>query len=349
MSETDTLTGGTLAERIAGAMGEAGEVTKSGRNLEQGYNFASAEAILKAVRTPLFERGIILTPSVDELAEHDITSKGGAKGTRVVLSLTFTFRDGKDELAFKWRGEGQDYGDKAYGKAYTNAVKTFIRTAWLLPTEHDDPEASSPTERAVATNGDLPAWAKGASKERIAEANGLVTVLGAERTRGVFAAVKGTLGEVPDVVVNVAKLLATQYAAALDELGYFDDVVAERNAFEQAQTRERARAEAGAEQDAAAEEPDPPAPDPAPQFAPGSEDDVRDRAEPSKQQAPGTVEPPDAAADAEVYRAAGCTCPDPAAAQTYELLTEQGQKEKADTLLAKIDRACPIRGHGIAF
>jgi hypothetical protein len=77
----------------------------------------------------------------------------------VKLDVRFTFTDGREELEVRWHGEGQDYGDKAYGKAYTNAVKTFVRTAWLLPTEHDDPEGSPAGERASTGTITPPDWA----------------------------------------------------------------------------------------------------------------------------------------------------------------------------------------------
>lgn len=157
----DTPTDAPLAVKIAHAMAEAGRVTKSRQNTDQGYKFAGAEAILAAVRLPLLKRGVMLKPEVTSVEEEAIESRGGAKGTRVKLGVRFTFTDGADELVADWVGEGQDYGDKAYGKAYTNAIKTYVRVAWLLPTEHDDAEASPSGERvARAAAAELPAWAK---------------------------------------------------------------------------------------------------------------------------------------------------------------------------------------------
>jgi hypothetical protein len=152
MSETNatTVNAPTLAERIAEAMSEAGEVTKSATNTEQKYKYATAEAILGAIRGPLFARGVLLAPDLENVEEQEITSSRGTKGTRAIAHVTFTFTDGRESLVCRWRGEGQDYGDKAYGKAYTNAIKTFIRSAWLLPTEHDDPEASPSGDRMAS-------------------------------------------------------------------------------------------------------------------------------------------------------------------------------------------------------
>ena len=59
-----------LMVRVAAAMAEAAAVTKGSENKEQGYKFASAEAILGAVRGPLLKRGIVLIPSVLSIDEH---------------------------------------------------------------------------------------------------------------------------------------------------------------------------------------------------------------------------------------------------------------------------------------
>lgn len=164
-----------LAAKIAAAMLEAEEVTKSSRNKEQGYNFASAESILAAVREPLLKRGVTMLPSRTAVRETEIQSKSGTRGTKVAIDLTFEFDDGAQTKVYEWTGEGQDYGDKAYGKAYTNAVKTFIRIGWMLPTEHDDPEGSDPGERVAVATG--PAFGPPASDELTSKLSGALGFL----------------------------------------------------------------------------------------------------------------------------------------------------------------------------
>lgn len=176
----------SLVARLAAAMSEAAEVTKSSKNTEQNYMFASAEAILAAVRGPLLTRGIILTQQPREYVTTEILSSNNKKGDRIVAVLDFTFRDGITGETFTvegWRGVGQDYGDKAIGKAYTNAVKTFIRAQWLLPTEHDDPEASPSGDRAA--NGPSYAMADDATKAAMLEV--LKRLVGHGPTAGKYA------------------------------------------------------------------------------------------------------------------------------------------------------------------
>lgn len=207
-----------LMVRVAAAMAEAAAVTKGSENKEQGYKFASAEAILGAVRVPLLERGIVLIPSVLSIDEKEITARSGSKGTRIVVDVAFTFTDGREELVANWRGEGQDYGDKALGKAFTNAVKTFIRSAWLLPTEHDDPEASSPGERVGAS--ELPVWALESSKARYSEAwIALAGIVGEERTAEFIGALGGKWGYLPDGAVAIIKAIVATIHTELDPHG----------------------------------------------------------------------------------------------------------------------------------
>lgn len=319
MAEQDTTTATPpLAARIAEAMAETEAVAKTGENKDQGYKFASAEAILAAARGPLLRRGIILTPSVVDVDEREIQSRGGTKGSRVIIQVRFTFTDGIETLESDWRGEGQDYGDKAFGKAYTNAVKTYIRTAWLLPTEHDDPEASSPGDRA---GGQQPAWQREITKAKYDEAwQALAGTIGESRTAELVAAVTQTWGYLPNGFSALAKAFAGHLHAELGPHGLADLIAAAKAAEEEAregrQQTEAETSEAAAEEQATIAEAD---------------------AEPQRPGA-GTVEPlelpKDPAKAFGMLKAAGCTCPDP-----IGIRSEKPQH----------DAECPIVGHGIPF
>ena len=49
----------------------------------------------------------------------------------------------------EWAGQGDDPADKGLGKAYTNAIKTFLREQFLIP-QGDDPEADERTDARAA-------------------------------------------------------------------------------------------------------------------------------------------------------------------------------------------------------
>lgn len=255
-----------LITAIAAAMLEAGEVTKSSVNTEQGYKFASAEAILAAVRRPLLSRGILLTAQPAAYIEREISSSRGTKGTLYSLGVDFTFRDGTGaELVITdWRGIGQDFGDKAIGKAYTNAIKTFVRTQWLLPTEHDDPESSSPGERVDAGKAaESPRWTLEATDERkVLLLDALEPLIGRDQGKALALAVKQSIGHVPDVLIPFARGITASFLAGAEE----DAVERRRAALERADS---AAADAARRaQDAAAERPDPPAPEPTSDVTP---------------------------------------------------------------------------------
>lgn len=150
-----------LLARIAEAMAEAQAVAKDKRNTQANYNYASVEAVLAEVRAPLFHRGILLMPHPQEYTEEAITSKGGGHGIRLILKVDFEFVDGETGDTYRvkdWRGEAEDYNGKVYGKAFTDAVKTFCRIGWLLPTNADEGgpgQERAVVEKAVPWTGDV--------------------------------------------------------------------------------------------------------------------------------------------------------------------------------------------------
>lgn len=332
MAEHDKKAG-PLATRIAAAMSEAEQVTKSSRNEQQKYNFASAETILAATRGPLLERGIVLLPSVVDVDEQEITANSGTRGSRVIVTVRFTFTDGVETIESDWRGEGQDYGDKAFGKAYTNAVKTYIRTAWLLPTEHDDPEASDPGQRAGKRQ---PVWQQQITKQKYDEAWGLLSAtIGEERTGALVQAIGETWGYVPNGFASLSKAFLGHLQAELQPHGLDELVRAARDVEnEDRETRD-------AENKAAEEEV-------LDAVASGDEAAVLEGLakmgatevsdDPAVAPAPGSIPDPklpkDPAKAFGTLKAAGCTCPDPIGVRSDK---------------PEYDSQCPIAGHHIPF
>lgn len=335
----------SLAKRLAEAMLEVERVDKDGRNEEHNYNYASIEAILAGVRRPLLERGIILIPNVTGVDEKTVRSRGGTEGTALTLTVDFTFVDGETGDTFtvaNWRGQGIDYQDKAYGKAYTSALKTFIRSTWLLPTG-DDPEAESP-ERMAASSQAAPAapprWAQQASDERLREFIGALGELGVPNDAAakiIGAGRERWGGTFPNVAVAIGKAIA----------GAHPDVAA---------TREAAAAQA------AAEAPDtPPADDTAGQDPPPDDEPAAEaEAEPENRLAPASVDAPDlegANLDdvndrdqvERLYRGLGCTCDDPLAVDDVAIGKRDKVELKPDGEPPLVDDACPIKTHGIPF
>jgi hypothetical protein len=112
-----------------------------------------------------------------------VTARSGTKGSRVIVEVDFTFTDGLESFTIDgWRGEAIDYSDKAYGKAYTNAIKTFIRAQWLLPAD-DDTDGDRQSPERGATGGPA-VWATALNQEKARELfNQLEVLVGAEYAR----------------------------------------------------------------------------------------------------------------------------------------------------------------------
>src|SRR5690348_7328304 len=125
---------GKLAAKIAEVVAEVGYVKKDGRNDFQGYNYTSAEALLAAIRAPLSARKVALMPSLDRIDEREYTTSKGKASVITTAYVKFTFIDGEsgEQHECTWAGQGDDPADKGLGKSFTNAIKTFLREAFLI-------------------------------------------------------------------------------------------------------------------------------------------------------------------------------------------------------------------------
>lgn len=207
-----------LVNALAAAMADAGRVVKDRTNTDQGWKFASVESMLEAVRLPLFKRGVILTLSQPRYSTEVIHSRSGTPGEKVTVAFDFTFRSARESFTISgWEGDGVDYADKAKGKAITNAIKTFIRAQWLLPTElDDDPDRNTPEQRAARepAAAELPAWARSATPEQRKELGDAVTkLIGPERARALAQGVKQSFGGTPGCIVGFTKALVAHFEA----------------------------------------------------------------------------------------------------------------------------------------
>jgi hypothetical protein len=130
-----------LYAKIAQVVTEVGEVAKTGTNDFHGYKYVTAETILTALRKPLAEKQVALLSSVTAIEERAYKTSRGNESIITTVHVDFTFVDGATGEMHRcsWAGQGDDPADKGLGKAYTNAIKTFLREQFLLP-QGDDPE-----------------------------------------------------------------------------------------------------------------------------------------------------------------------------------------------------------------
>lgn len=132
----------TIYAKLAAAVGEVDRIAKDGTNAHFKYRYTSAEEVYRVVRGPLLKHGLVVIPQATGY-EQD-----GQLGT-VRLNLRIVDTETGESIEAQWYGEGQDKGDKAFYKAVTGGMKTFLRALFLLPAD-DDPEADPRTDRAPA-------------------------------------------------------------------------------------------------------------------------------------------------------------------------------------------------------
>lgn len=142
---------------IAAILAEVGAqvsyLQKQGNNSAQGYKYARAEDVFRAVNKELSKHNVACVHSTSELL--DIKTGLGRSGnqTLVHVRITQTYRhDESGETAtFQGTGSGADSGDKGAMKASTAALKYLLAAAFNI-SWGDDPEATDP-ETGETTGG----------------------------------------------------------------------------------------------------------------------------------------------------------------------------------------------------
>lgn len=155
-----------LWPKLVEAISEVSHVEKDGFNEHFKYKFASAEAILAALRGPLLSRGILLLPHLSA-----VTTRAGARNSTITtVEVEFTLRDAEsgEQYVATWAGQGDDPSDKGLGKAYTSAIKTFLRETFMLPLG-DDPEADTRADERTEGGGETAPAVERVSGEKVAE------------------------------------------------------------------------------------------------------------------------------------------------------------------------------------
>lgn len=138
---------------------KVGTVQKDATNDHHGYKYASANAVLSAVRDACAEEGVAIVNTMCDViptATHD---------QLVTVRIVQTYALGDEHAQFMGMGSGKDSQDKAVMKANTAAVKYLLAAAFNI-SWGDDPEASEPGE--TKTKGS----AKPAARRQKAEPKG---------------------------------------------------------------------------------------------------------------------------------------------------------------------------------
>jgi hypothetical protein len=139
--------GSSLARKLAEIMDEVESVAKRGHNDHFGYDFVTEADVAAAIRAGLARRKVALLPSITDIHDQVITTKGNqGEKTKIITTvrMVFTFIDGEsgEREDRPWAGRGEDAADKGLAKAITGGNKYFCLKAFQIPTG-DDPERES--------------------------------------------------------------------------------------------------------------------------------------------------------------------------------------------------------------
>jgi hypothetical protein len=143
----------TAAEALAEVFRRVQPIAK-GRTAEAkagGYAFRGIDDVYSALHDLFAEVGLVVLPSTIA-REREQRPRASGSGhnyvTHVHVRLRFLAADGSSEELDGW-GEGADTGDKSTGKAYSQAIKSALLAAFLIPTEAsaaDDPDRTNSEE-----------------------------------------------------------------------------------------------------------------------------------------------------------------------------------------------------------
>ena len=143
----------SLATKLAAIGKEIGAVDKSGKNLQQKYDYIEYAVVAGRIRELLDKYHVIIIPNVEHIQQDEVESKYNAKGYHYVLQMSFELINGDDptdkELA-TWAGEAIDYGDKGINKAETAGTKYFLMRLFNISEKGDDNDANTPAEIATS-------------------------------------------------------------------------------------------------------------------------------------------------------------------------------------------------------
>jgi hypothetical protein len=129
-------------------MEDVGAVKKNGFNDFQKFNFRGIDAVVNAVYPALIKHRVSVTPNVRTYDYGTIeTGQGNNRKpmghARVVVEYTFTAAEDGSAVTASAAGEAFDSGDKATPKAMSVALRTALLQSLMLPTDEQDPDAST--------------------------------------------------------------------------------------------------------------------------------------------------------------------------------------------------------------
>lgn len=142
----------SLAAKLAKVTARVQAVPRDAQHDHFKFRYSSPDAVFEAVRGPLAAENVALLPvsaGPVELLREIKGDKSVRHHVRVPIRLVFVDGDSGERFEAEWIGEGIDAEASACSKAMTNAARTFLRIAFLIPQEHEDQPPRGGQQRAV--------------------------------------------------------------------------------------------------------------------------------------------------------------------------------------------------------
>lgn len=138
----------SLAEKLCTIMLELpDDLQPQEWNEKQGYWFWSIEQITGLLRGRFAAAGIIFLPNITHYDIRERVTKAGGSSWMTTLMIEITLRDVTtgEEIVRTSIGQGDDTGDKGSNKAFTGAIKTWLKYLFLIGGK-DDAELDEATD-----------------------------------------------------------------------------------------------------------------------------------------------------------------------------------------------------------
>lgn len=187
-----------LAARKTAVMAEIERVAERGRNDHSKYSYAKAEDLMEEVRPLMASKGLAFTFDVVGHKVEQGKTTGGKPAEIATVEIAATLTDVDTGFAETSRvvGRGSDVGDKAIWKAYTGAIKYWLRNTFLISTG-DDPETETiemaPSDKGGAVDGarDFVAEISAAKDTKVVNAIVKAAAQAGANMKGINAAAEG--------------------------------------------------------------------------------------------------------------------------------------------------------------
>ena len=131
---------GIIYKKMSDVMKDIGAITKSQKNVAQGFKFRGVDQFVNALYPALTRHGVFMTTEVLGHSEQlkDVTRSNGKAGVdkhvKIIMKYTFHAEDGS-HVSSSTPAEGLDSGDKATNKALSAALKYCLIQTFSIPTE----------------------------------------------------------------------------------------------------------------------------------------------------------------------------------------------------------------------